>query len=73
MSDILSCETCGKTCRETPVVEKPIRFAFLSEIIEMKQSTGDHTTQENICLDCLGAEINTLKKNCKTTGTITFL
>lgn len=72
MDNILSCETCGKTCRETAIVEKPVRFAFLSDIVEMEQSTDDGRKQENICLDCLVEEIERLKDNCKTRYTITF-
>ncbi|EGW39348.1 hypothetical protein [Desulfosporosinus sp. OT] len=58
--DTLRCEICGKTHKDTPIIEKPCRFGFRSKIIQLKQSTGDHRTQENICLECLQGEINHL-------------
>jgi hypothetical protein len=57
MDEVMECETCGKTVHETPIIEKPIRVAFLSQIAILNQDTGSHRTQENICLQCLGDDI----------------
>ncbi|MDA2268867.1 hypothetical protein PDN28_23805 [Bacillus cereus] len=50
MENILKCETCGSTVHETPIIEKPLRFAYKSQIESLKQETNDHRAQENICL-----------------------
>lgn len=55
--NLLRCETCGQSTYETPIIEKPFRFAFLSDVQLLEQQTGDHRKQENICLDCLNSEI----------------
>lgn len=64
----LCCETCGLDTHENavPIFEKPLRFAFRSDIKQLKQSTGDHRKQENICLDCFTAELKQVSKDCKT-------
>ncbi|QHM16571.1 hypothetical protein C7M30_00190 [Bacillus subtilis] len=64
----LCCETCGlDTHKNTvPIFEKPLRFAFRSDIKQLKQNTGDHRKQENICLDCFAAELKQASKDCKT-------
>ncbi|SPF54090.1 conserved hypothetical protein [Candidatus Desulfosporosinus infrequens] len=69
--DTLSCETCGKTHHDTPIIEKPFKLAFYSDVMQLQQNTGDYRKQENICLDCLQIEINSLKKQCKTRVKIT--
>jgi hypothetical protein len=53
----MKCETCGKSVNETPIIEKPIRVGYLSQITVLNQDTNDHRTQENICLPCLGEDI----------------
>ncbi|ADP32469.1 hypothetical protein ABD80_20240 [Bacillus atrophaeus] len=64
----LCCETCGlDTHKNTaPIFEKPLRFAFRSDVNQLKQNTGDHRKQENICLDCFAAELKQVSKDCKT-------
>lgn len=63
----LCCETCGLDTHENavPIFEKPLRFAFRSDIKQLKQNTGDHRKQENICLDCFTAELKQVSKDCK--------
>jgi hypothetical protein len=61
--DNLRCETCGKSHNDTPIIEKPFRFGFRSKIIQLKQSTKDHRTQENTCMECLQGEINRLNND----------
>lgn len=63
--DTLCCDTCGKTHWEAPIIEKPIRFAYRLNVIQLKQNTGDHRQQENICLSCLQTEINNLREQYK--------
>lgn len=63
MGNILKCETCGSTVHETPIIEKPLRFAYKSQIENMKQETNDTREQENICLECLQEEIRGMSKN----------
>lgn len=68
----LCCETCGLDTHENtaPIFEKPLRFALRSDIKKLKQNTGDHRKQENICLDCFTAELQQVSKDCKTRLTI---
>ncbi|MCC2483673.1 hypothetical protein LKM01_17765 [Bacillus pacificus] len=63
MGNILKCDTCGSTVHETPIIEKPLRFAYKSQIENMKQETNDYRNQENICLACLQEEITDRSKN----------
>lgn len=64
----LCCETCGLDTHENaaPIFEKPLRFAFRSDIKQLEQHTGDHRKQVNICLDCFAAELKQASKDCKT-------
>lgn len=61
----MRCETCGKSYKETPIVEKPFRFAFQADVVYLDQNTGDQRKQENICLPCLTEEVERLKESCK--------
>ncbi|MED2488270.1 hypothetical protein P4120_09355 [Bacillus thuringiensis] len=63
MENILKCETCGSTVHERPIIEKPLRFAYKSQIESLKQETNDHRAQENICLKCLKEEIEHMSEN----------
>lgn len=52
-NDTLCCENCGKTHFETPIIEKPLRMCYYSQLVIFEQNTSDNRTQENICIDCL--------------------
>lgn len=72
-SNVLCCETCGIDTHkiETPIFQKPLRFAFRSDIRDLKQHTEDGRMQENICLSCFTKELENVSKDCKTRYTIT--
>jgi len=70
MSDILSCETCGRDAHETPIIEKPLRFGFHSDISILVQNNVDGRKQDNMCLDCLVKEIQSIGENHKKRMTI---
>ncbi|MDR5047791.1 hypothetical protein FNE59_19975 [Bacillus thuringiensis] len=73
--NLLRCDTCGMDTHQidTPIFEKPLRFAFRSDIKTLQQNNSSKRTQENICLDCFSKELKELSKNCKTRCTVTFI
>ncbi|MEK4781101.1 hypothetical protein COM24_07095 [Bacillus toyonensis] len=73
--NLLRCDTCGMDTHQidTPIFEKPLRFAFRSDIKTLQQNNSSKRTQENICLDCFSKELKQLSKNCKTQCTVTFI
>lgn len=70
----LICETCGLDTHQidTPIFEKPLKFAFRSNIRQLKQKTDDQRTQENICLDCFSKELKQLSEGWKTKYSVSF-
>lgn len=58
MDNTLCCETCQKSHREIPIIEKPVRFGSKTKIYELSQINLDNRQQDNICLACLQNEIN---------------
>ncbi|WP_103109481.1 hypothetical protein [Brevibacillus reuszeri] len=47
----ISCVVCGENYIATPIIEKPSRFVFRSDIIKLERES------ENICLSCMTEEI----------------
>ena len=62
MDNRLRCEVCGCDHKETPIIEKPLRFCSNVRVFPLPQLNEDGRKQDNICLDCLAEEIEVLKE-----------
>ena len=51
-------ETCNRSNKETPIIEKPVRFGF-EKPHDLPQYNFVGRKQDNICIDCLNEEIET--------------
>ena len=64
MGDItLKCEVCGRNHREIPIIQKPLRFCYETNIHDLPQINRDGRSQDNICLPCLEEEVDVLREN----------
>lgn len=61
------CETCKKDHHQVVIIQKPLRFSYKSDVIELDQSKRyGNMIQENICMECLQVEVQELAKQCHT-------
>jgi hypothetical protein len=62
-SDTLCCDYCEEENKYKPIIEKPKRFGWKYRVHQLVQINKDSRPVDNICLDCLGEEIDAIKNN----------
>ncbi len=60
-NNTLCCHYCGEENRHVPIIEKPKRFGHKGKMNFLAQINNDGREVDNICLDCLSEEIETIK------------
>lgn len=53
----LRCDTCFTSSKHVPIVEKPARYSYKTEVILLDNKNMEGKAVDIICLDCLKEEI----------------